>query len=242
MENLAKEEIEESAGEENALAPEHAENVQPFVPRHGFLYGCYLFIKRTFDIIASGLFLLLFCWLYLILAIIVRCSDGGPAVYSHPRVGKHNRDIRVPKFRSMEVNADRLEDVLTPEEYAEYLKEYKLDNDPRVTKLGKKLRKLSLDELPNIWAVFTGKISVVGPRPLVRKELEDKYGKDAEKLVSVKPGLVGWWAVNGRSNTTYSSGERQKLELYYVDHCSLWLDIKILFKAVFSVFKRTGAK
>lgn len=210
--------------------------------QRGVRYACYRFVKRAFDIVASGLFLILFSWLYALLAIIVRCSDGGKAVYRHPRVGKNYREIYVPKFRSMKMNADRLVDILTREEYQEFLKEFKLEKDPRVTKLGEKLRKLSLDELPNIWSVFTGKISLIGPRPLVPLELELKYGVNASKLVSVKPGLIGWWAVNGRSNTTYSSGERQRLELYYVDNCSLGLDLKILFKAVVSVFKRTGAK
>lgn len=210
--------------------------------QRGFRYWCYRFVKRAFDIVASGMFLLLFAWLYALIAIIVRCSDGGKAIYKHARVGKKNRDIYVPKFRSMKMHADKLEDVLTPEEYTEFLKEYKLEYDPRVTPLGRKLRKLSLDELPNIWSVFTGKMSLIGPRPLVRSELESKYGVNAPKLVSVKPGLIGWWAVNGRSNTTYSSGERQKLELYYVDNCSVGLDAKILFKAFGSVFRRTGAR
>ena len=142
----------------------------------------------------------------------------------------------------MKKNADQLEYMLTPEQLETYRREYKLDDDPRVTKLGKFMRKTSLDELPNIWAIFTGKISVIGPRPLVEDELYEKYGDQAEKLVSVKPGLIGWWAANGRSNVTYESGKRQELELYYVDHCSIWLDIKIIFKTLIGVFKRTGAK
>ena len=116
------------------------------------------------------------------------------------------------------------------------------EEDSRITKVGKFLRKTSLDELPNFFAVFTGKISIVGPRPVLREEAEDKYGKDMDKLLSVKPGIVGWWAVNGRNNRTYCSGERQALELYYVDKCSLWFDLKIMFKAVGCVFSRKGAK
>ena len=120
--------------------------------------------------------------------------------------------------------------MLTPEQLEQYKREYKIDNDPRITKVGRFLRKTSLDELPNIFSIFIGDISVIGPRPLMREELEEKYGEDAEKLVSVKPGITGWWSANGRSNVTYESGERQKLELYYVDHCSFWMDTKILFK------------
>ena len=186
--------------------------------------------------------MIIFSWLYLILAIAVKCSDGGKVIYSHKRVGKDGKPISLPKFRSMRKDADKLEDMLTPEQLEKFRREYKLDDDPRVTKLGKFLRKTSLDELPNVWAIFVGRISVIGPRPLVREELEEKYGSSAEKLLSVKPGMIGWWAANGRSNTTYESGERQKLELYYVDHCSVGLDIKIIFKTIAGVFKRTGAK
>lgn len=221
---------------------EENQQVKPVKKRKGFRYGCYLFFKRTFDIFSSGLFLIIFSWLYIILAICVKCSDGGSVVYKHKRVGKNGKTIYIPKFRSMKKNADQLEYMLTPEQLETYRREYKLDDDPRVTKLGKFMRKTSLDELPNIWAIFTGKISVIGPRPLVEDELYEKYGDQAEKLVSVKPGLIGWWAANGRSNVTYESGKRQELELYYVDHCSIWLDIKIIFKTLIGVFKRTGAK
>lgn len=210
--------------------------------KSGFRYKGYLFFKRFFDICSSGLFLLVFSWLYLILAIAVRCSDGGPAIYKHRRLGKNGKIIYLPKFRSMEKNADRLEDILPPDKYAEYLQEYKLDIDPRVTKLGRFLRRTSLDELPNVWAIFKGDLSVVGPRPLMEDEAEKKYGAEKDKLLSVKPGMIGWWAVNGRSNCTYTSGERQRLELYYVDHCSFWFDTKILFKTIFKVMKRDGAK
>lgn len=209
-----------------------------------FGYGSYLFFKRAFDIIFSGLLILLLSWLYIILAIAVKVSDGGKVFFSHSRIGKKGKDIKIAKFRSMKKDADNLKESLTSEQLIEYKKEYKLEqeDDSRITKLGKFLRKTSLDELPNFFAVFTGKISIVGPRPVLREEAYDKYGADVDKLLSVKPGIVGWWAVNGRNNRTYSSGERQALELYYVDKCSLWFDLKILFKAVGCVFKRTGAK
>ncbi len=210
--------------------------------KKGFRYGCYLFIKRGFDIISSGLFLIIFSWLYIIIGLAVKLSDGGKIFYRHKRVGKGGKDIYIPKFRSMKKNADKLEEMLTPEQLEQYKKEYKIDNDPRITKIGNFLRKTSLDELPNVWAIFTGKISVIGPRPLMREEVMEKYGENAEKLLSVKPGMIGWWAANGRSNSTYESGDRQKLELYYVDNCSLWLDFKVIFKTIIGVFKREGAK
>lgn len=218
------------------------ENGVVCVKKRGFRHACYSFFKRFFDILFSGVFLIAFSWLYLILAIIVKCSDGGKVIYKHPRVGKGGKLIYLPKFRSMKKDADDLKIMLTPEEYEKYLEEYKLDNDPRITKLGKFLRKTSLDELPNIWSIFKGDISIIGPRPLLKDELERKYGADKDKLISVKPGMIGWWAVNGRSDCTYASGERQKLELYYAENQSFGLDVKIVFKAFGAVFKGKGAK
>lgn len=211
-------------------------------PRSGLCCSCYSFVKRTFDIISSGLFLLIFSWLYLILAIVVKCGDGGKVFYRHKRVGKNGKIIYLPKFRSMRKDADKLENMLTLEQIEQYKREYKIDNDPRITKVGRFLRKTSLDELPNVWSIFKGDISVIGPRPLMREEIDEKYGKDAEALLSVKPGMIGWWAANGRSNCTYESGERQRLELYYVEHQSIGLDIKIIFKTIAGVIRRNGAR
>ena len=204
-------------------------------------YG-YRFVKRAFDIVASGLFLIIFCWLFAILAIMVKCGDGGKIIYKHPRMGKNGKPITISKFRSMRPDADKLERTLTPEQLEEYKREFKIDEDPRITRVGRFLRKTSLDELPQVWDIFVGRISVVGPRPVVKEEACEKYGPDAAKLLSVKPGMIGWWAANGRSNVTYESGERQKLELYYVDNCSVLLDIKIIFKTIISVIKRDGAQ
>lgn len=210
--------------------------------RKGFFYGLYLCFKRFFDIVISLLFLIIFSWLYLIIAIVVKCSDGGRVFYSHKRVGKKGKTIHIPKFRSMKKNADKLEDILTPEQLVAYKQEYKLDHDPRITKIGRFLRKTSLDELPNFWSVLKGDMSLVGPRPVMEEEVNEKYGEWKDKLLSVKPGIVGWWTSHGRSNSTYTSGERQKLELYYVDHCNFWLDIWVLLRSFVGVFKRTGAK
>lgn len=226
----------------NAEADKEAETVEIPYRKRGFRHGVYRFFKRACDILTSFLVLLVFSWLYLVLIFAVFVSDGGKPIYRQKRVGKNGKTIYLPKFRSMVKDANNLEKYLTPEQIEQYRTEYKIDNDPRITKIGKFLRKTSLDELPNIWAIFTGRISVVGPRPLVQKEIDEKYGKDGAKLLSVKPGLIGWWAVNGRSNTTYASGARQALELYYVDHCSFGFDTKIFFKAIGKVFKRDGAK
>ena len=205
-------------------------------------YGCYLFFKRAADILVSATVIIVFCWLFLILALAVKFSDGGKVIYKHKRVGKCGKVIYISKFRSMRDNADKIEDCLTPEQLEEYKREYKVDRDPRITPLGGFLRRTSLDELPQFWDVFVGRISFVGPRPLVEDELTSKYGEYAEKLVSVKPGLIGWWAASGRSNTVYETGERQQRELYYVDHCGILFDLKIIFKTVIEVIKRDGAK
>ena len=210
--------------------------------RKGFSFNFYLFWKRFFDIVASGLALIILSPVFLVLALCVKCSDGGKIFYKHQRVGKNGKTIFITKFRSMKPNADKLEDALTEEQLEQYKREFKIDDDPRITKIGKFLRKTSLDELPQIWDIFLGKISIVGVRPLLAEELVSKYGENAGKLVSMKPGMIGWWAANGRSNCTYESGERQKLELYYIDHCPVWLDIKIIFKTIFGVLKHDGAK
>lgn len=219
-------------------------SVEAYAPqrRQGFKFGCYRFFKRTFDIFASLIALIILSPVYLILAILVKCSDGGKVFYKHKRVGLNGKTIYVTKFRSMRKDADKLWHLLTKEQIEQYKREFKIDNDPRITKIGKLLRKTSLDELPQIWDIFVGKLSIVGVRPLVAKEIVEKYGEETGKLLSIKPGMIGWWAANGRSNCTYESGKRQELELYYVEHCSVGLDIKVVFKTIFSVAKREGAK
>lgn len=125
------------------------------------------------------------------------------------------------------------------EQKREWQENFKLENDPRITKVGKFLRKTSLDELPQIVNIIKGDLSIIGPRPIVDEELE-KYGENKEKFLSITPGLTGYWQANGRSNTTYE--ERMQMELYYIDNQSLLLDIKIFFKTIVSVLKKEGAK
>ena len=153
-----------------------------------------------------------------------------------------NQDIYLYKFRSMTSKYktfDEFYQTLSIEQKEEWDENFKLENDPRITKIGNFLRKTSLDELPQIINILKGDMSVIGPRPVVNDEIE-KYGNQKAKFLSVKPGLTGYWAANGRSATTYE--DRIKLELYYIDHCSLLLDIKIFFKTILSVLKKEGAK
>lgn len=199
----------------------------------------FAFCKRLFDIFSSGLALILFSWLFLIIAILVKCSSKGPVFYGHKRVGRNGKMFKVWKFRSMRNDPRPLEEILTPEQIEEYKRDFKITNDPRVTKIGKILRKTSLDELPQLWNIFIGQMSVVGWRPILEEELE-RYGENKELLLKVKPGLTGFWASHGRSDIAYE--ERIKMELYYSVKRGFWMDIRILYHTVIGVFKSEGAK
>lgn len=199
----------------------------------------YRFFKRFFDIICSLLVIVILSPVFIILGIIVKCTSKGPVFYSHKRIGKNGKEIGIIKFRSMVKNADRMLNDFTEEQKKEFKENFKLQNDPRVTKFGKFLRRTSLDELPQLFNILSGSISIVGPRPVTQEETL-LYGKDRDTLLSVKPGLTGLWAVSGRSSISYD--ERIKLELQYVRECSLWYDFKIIFKTIIPVFKGHGAK
>lgn len=202
---------------------------------------CYECIKRIFDLLVSLAAVIVLSPVLLVIALAIRLEDRGPILYRAQRVGRGGKAITVYKFRSMRMHADRLEDMLTPEELEEYKKNYKLEHDPRITKVGAFLRKTSLDELPQLFNILAGTLSLVGPRPVLQEETE-LYGDKRDLLLSCKPGLTGLWQVRGRSNVTYEDGRRQALELSYVSHRSLWLDIKILFWTVGAVVRMDGAK
>ena len=202
---------------------------------------CYECIKRIFDLLVSLAAVIVLSPVLLVIALAIRLEDRGPILYRAQRVGLHGKAITVYKFRSMRMHADRLEDMLTPEELEEYKKNYKLEHDPRITKVGAFLRKTSLDELPQLFNILAGTLSLVGPRPVLQEETE-LYGDKRDLLLSCKPGLTGLWQVRGRSNVTYEDGRRQALELNYVSHRGLWLDIKILFWTVGAVVRMDGAK
>ncbi len=207
----------------------------------------YELTKRVFDFISSLLVSIIISIPCLIIAVIIIIVDPGNPFYVQERMGRNGKTIKMVKFRSMIKNAGDLEDMLTPEQYEQYLKEYKLDNDPRLLPrgVGKMIRKLSIDELPQIFfnICLGGSMSVVGPRPIVHSELLDKYTLEQQKLLlSVKPGLTGYWQAYARNNASYESGRRQKMELYYIENRSVCFDIRILFQSVISVLKRTGAQ
>ncbi len=204
-------------------------------------HKAYLIIKRVLDVLLSMIALFLLSPVFLILIILIKIDSKGSVFYKHKRIGKNGEYIYLYKFRSMYSNSkERLEELLKDEKIRkEWEKNYKLENDPRITKVGNVLRKTSLDELPQLLNILRGDMSIVGPRPVIDGEIE-KYGINKEKFLSVTPGLTGWWACNGRSCTTYE--ERMDLELYYVDHCSILLDIKCILKTVIAVVKKDGAK
>ncbi len=199
----------------------------------------YIVVKRFLDIFLSLIGLVLLSPIFLIIAIIIKLDSKGPVFFVHSRIGEKGKPIGIYKFRTMVTNAEELIKKFTPEQKEEFEKNFKLENDPRVTKIGNFLRKTSLDELPQILNILKGELSIIGPRPIVQTELE-KYGDDKEKFLSVRPGLTGYWAANGRSDTSYE--ERIQMELYYVDNMSFWLDIKIFFKTIFAVIKKEGAR
>ena len=200
--------------------------------------GFYLFVKRVTDILGALIGLILLSPIFLIVVIAIKLDSKGPIIFGHTRKGLGGKDIKVYKFRTMYENSKEIFDNFTEEQKQEFYKNFKLDNDPRITKIGNFLRRSSIDELPQLINILNGSMSIVGPRPIVEKEIA-LYGEYAPKLFSVVPGLTGYWQANGRSDTTYQ--ERIKMDMYYIDNRSLGLDLKIIFKTFSSVIKGEGA-
>ena len=189
----------------------------------------YKYIKRIIDILLSSIGLIVLSPVFLVIALLIKKESNGPVFFKHKRIGKNGKEIEIYKFRSMVPNAEELMKKFTPEQMKEFKENFKLEDDPRITKIGKFLRKTSLDELPQLINILKGELSIIGPRPIVKEELE-KYRNNKEKFLSVTPGLTGYWAANGRSDITYK--QRMMMELYYVDNISFELDTKIFFKTI----------
>jgi undecaprenyl-phosphate galactose phosphotransferase len=199
--------------------------------------------KRSIDYAAAAVIAFILAIPMLLIALKIKMSSNGPATYRQERVGKNGKLFWCYKFRTMYPNAaERLKELLAknPELKAEWEKNFKLKNDPRVTKIGDFLRRTSLDELPQLFNILKGEMSLVGPRPVVTKEITDYYKEDAAFYYRVPPGLTGLWQVSGRSNTTYEY--RISLDNWYVKNWDLWLDVMILFKTVGVVLNREGAR
>jgi Undecaprenyl-phosphate galactose phosphotransferase WbaP len=197
--------------------------------------------KRLIDVLASGLALLLLLPVFAVIGLAIFISNPGPIFFSHERIGREGRKFKAWKFRSMVTNArEILADYLEahPELREEWEKDHKLKNDPRITRIGKLIRKTSLDELPQLWNVFVGEMSLVGPRPIVDAEVE-KYGPTFRQYLRVTPGISGLWQISGRNNTTYE--ERLAYDEFYVRHWSPWLDLYILMRTIRTVLFCEGA-
>ena len=202
----------------------------------------YRFIKRFFDIFLSlvGLILLIPIALFIKIAYLLT-GDYDSIFFHQVRVGKNGRKFKMFKIRTMCPDADKkLADILKDPEYKKEWKKYhKLENDPRITKVGRLIRHGSIDETPQFINVLFGQLSLIGPRPLVPGEIED-LGGEKDLYESIKPGITGWWAVNGRSDTKVI--DRLTLEYYYINNQSLLLDIKIFFKTFFAIFTKKGVQ
>ena len=206
-------------------------------PKNGLVYR---FIKRTFDIILSLTFLLLFGWFILLLMIIKFCEDGHNPIYTSIRVGKNGKLIKFHKIRTMKPNADKLKNQLIAEGKNEADGPvFKIKNDPRITKVGKIYRKLSFDELPQIWDIFVNRISIVGPRSPLPNEVE-QYDEFQHHRLDVKGGLLCLWQIQ-KNRHNLSFDDWVKLDIEYVETRSLWLDFKIIVIGAFRVvFDHSG--
>jgi undecaprenyl-phosphate galactose phosphotransferase len=196
--------------------------------------------KRAFDMFAAAFFGVLLSPLILIIVLMIR-NDGEPVLFRHKRIGQNGRVFHCLKFRTMIHNAEQvLRDVLRdhPELRDEWIRNHKIRNDPRITPVGRFLRLTSLDELPQLWNVMQGDMSLVGPRPVVREELL-RYGRNVAHYLAVRPGLTGLWQVKGRSDTSYR--RRVAMDTYYVLNQGIGLDLRILAATTGAVWRRAGA-
>jgi exopolysaccharide biosynthesis polyprenyl glycosylphosphotransferase len=209
------------------------------------LVGWGAIAKRFFDLIVGTILAIILSPVLLIIYIIKKIADPGPAFYIGKRLSRFSEPINLIKFRSMDAKygsrdaTDEFREMGRPDLVIEYEKNRKVENDPRITRFGQFLRKTSLDELPQIFNVLRGDLSLVGPRPILPQEAKLAHGRTA-LLHSVKSGMTGIWQVSGRSELTFD--ERIELELYYAQNWTFWLDIKILFKTIGVVLRKKGAK
>ena len=198
----------------------------------------YLVVKRTIDILGSLLGFIVISPLIAVVAIVTKLSDGGPIFYSHTRVGKWGREFCCLKFRTMVVGADHykaeIEHLNTHDDY----RTFKVPHDPRVTRFGKLLRRASIDELPQLWNVLRGEMSLVGPRPPVPREVE-RYDLDDMQRLMVKPGLTCIWQVSGRSRLPFT--QQLEMDLDYIQHRNVWLDLRLMLQTIPAVLSADGA-
>ncbi|MFN3652472.1 MAG: sugar transferase [Armatimonadota bacterium] len=205
--------------------------------RRGPVNRHYDRMKRTFDLFIAFAAIVAILPLLITIAMLIRASGPGPILYKQRRLGRGGREFWCLKFRTMVANAD---EVLrsNPKLFQEFQANFKIKDDPRITPIGRFLRRTSLDELPQFFNVMAGDMSLIGPRPIVQNELE-KYGPYADRLLSVLPGLGGVWQTSGRSEVDYS--ERVAMDMFYIENRSFYLDFKLLLLTALAVLKRDGA-
>ena len=200
-----------------------------------------LFLKRIFDLVFGAMIIILFLPWMLLVSLFIKLDSKGPVFFAHDRIGFQSRKFKCWKFRTMHTGAEEKLNwlLLSNEEIkAEYERNCKLRDDPRVTRVGRFLRKTSIDELPQLWNVLKGEMSIVGPRPITEQELT-RYGDGVKIYWQMKPGITGLWQVSGRSDTDYQ--ERVRLDCCYARTWSLWLDVVIIFRTIGVVLSCRGA-
>ena len=195
-------------------------------------------LKRLIDILASGTLLLCLWPLFLGVALCIKLTDGGPVLFWQTRIGRWGREFPFPKFRSMVVNAEALKDDILEQSDHEDSITFKMKKDPRVTWIGRIIRKLSIDELPQLWCVLKGDMSLVGPRPPVPREVAEYTLSDRRRL-DVIPGLTCIWQVSGRGDIPFD--EQVELDVQYIESQSIWVDIKLLLGTIPAVLLGKGA-
>lgn len=217
------------------LVSRHTAELRENPRRYG--HSSYMVLKRIVDFVLAGLGLLVLLPFFAVVSAIIFFTDGRPIVFRHSRVGRHGQMFQVYKFRTMVNNA---EEVLKrdPALYEEFKQNFKLENDPRITKIGRFLRSTSMDELPQLINVVCGQMSLVGPRPIVPNELE-KYGDRKDVYLEMLPGCAGLWQCSGRSDTTYD--ERVDLDAEYYRRAGVRMDLWIMWRTFISIIKRDGA-
>lgn len=195
----------------------------------------YRFVKRSFDIVFSAVVCAVLALPVAVLCLFVMVDSSGAPFFRQERIGLNGKKIRIWKIRTMVTDAHtNPQRYMTPEQLEQWKREQKVDDDPRITRIGRFLRNTSLDELPQFLNVLTGDLSVIGPRPVTIEETYE-FGNARDEFLSVKPGITGWWQVTERNNATWENGDRQMLELFYVRHASFALDLRIFartFKAM----------
>lgn len=230
----------------SSMVPETIGDVTVLEIRQTPLEGWGRIIKRLLDLFISGVGLVILSPIFLAIALLQKLTNPGPILYLHKRISRAGKPFSIYKFRSMKMeyctggkysgktDLEVLKTFGDPSIIEEWKRDQKLKKDPRVSKLGRFLRRTSLDELPQLINIFKGDISLVGPRPIIEDELE-RYGSHAGVFLMIKPGLTGLWQVSGRNDVSYD--ERVKLDLYYIEHWSLWLDFKIVLQTVWMVLR-----